>query len=271
MVLTDIHVHSTYSADGESSLGDMLAAAEAKGIKYLGMAEHFDYDYNAIGLKINGSPAFTDAEGYFAEGRKMQNSCKGLNLLLGCEMGYSPSAEVWRQYGEIAEKYSPDFIVNSVHTCAGHDCWFAEYFEGKDKFTAYKDYLLRVKESLSAPYDYDIVGHIGYVARNAPYENNLLRYEDFPQLFDDILREIIRRDKILEINSSSRSAGDYLPGEDVLARYYALGGRKVSFASDSHGPDTIIRKRGLVVEALKKTGFGCITVPDRGKHISAPF
>ena len=27
----------------------------------------------------------------------------------------------------------------------------------------------------------------------------------------------------------------------------------------------------IFVEALKKAGFDCITVPDRGKHISAPF
>ncbi len=272
MVLTDIHVHSTYSADGESSLGDMLAAAEAKGIKYLGMAEHFDYDYNAIGLKINGLPAFTDAEGYFAEGRKMQNSCKGLNLLLGCEMGYSPSAEVWRQYGEIAEKYSPDFIVNSVHTCAGHDCWFAEYFEGKDKFSAYKDYLLRVKESLSAPYNYDIVGHIGYVSRNAPYADPVLRYAEFSGIYDDILKEIIARGKILEVNSSVRTAGcPHLPDKDVLARYFELGGRKVSFSSDAHCTGNLLRGREEVVRSLVSVGFDCLTVPCRGREIKVPL
>lgn len=269
-MLTDVHTHSTYSYDGEAPLEAMLQKAAALGLAYYGVSEHFNYDV-LVDRALPDIPMINQEE-YFSGARALQAEYAGkLRVLVGGEFGFSPTPAAQRMYLETIEKYRPDFVVNSVHTLFGADVWYPEAFRGKTRDVMYRAYLERVRESLDAEYDYDIVGHIGYVARNAPYENNLLRYEDFPRLFDDILREIIRRDKILEINSSSRSAGDYLPGEDVLARYYALGGRKVSFASDSHGPDTIIRKRGLVVEALKKAGFDCITVPDRGKHISAPF
>ncbi len=272
MILTDIHVHSTYSADGESSLKDMFARGKELGLAYLGVSEHFDYDYNAIGLKINGQPAFTDAQAYFGEGRALQKEGGKLKLLLGCEFGYSPSEAVGREYGEIIKKYSPDFIVNSVHTCDGHDCWFADYFEGKDKRRAYEDYLIRVKDSLSAPYRYDIVGHIGYVSRNAPYPDAKLRYCDFAALFDDILSKIIERGKILEVNSSVRTAGSaHLPDCDVLERYFSLGGRKVSFASDAHSAANICRGREEVVRALANIGFEYITVPFRGEEVRVPI
>ena len=65
----------------------------------------------------------------------------------------------------------------AVHACDGNDCYFADYFRGKDKAYAYRSYLEAVRKSLDAPYGYDIVGHIGYVSRNAPYPDKTLRYE----------------------------------------------------------------------------------------------
>ena len=272
MILTDIHVHSEYSSDGESPLSEVLDEARGRGISYLGIAEHFDYDYNALGLRINGEPAFTDAESYFAEGRRLQRGSGNVKLLLGCEMGYSPSPEVARQYEEVINKYSPDFVVNSVHTCGNHDCWFQDYFAGKDKFTAYKEYLLRVKESLSAPYSYDIVGHIGYVSRNAPYPDPKLRYADFKELYDEIFKKIIELNKILEVNSSVRTAGcAHLPDGDALARYFELGGRKVSFSSDAHNKRNLCRGREEAVRTLRQTGFTYLTVPCRGEEIIVPL
>ena len=41
----DIHTHSTFSHDGQSSLEKMVKAAKEKGIKYYGISEHFDFDY----------------------------------------------------------------------------------------------------------------------------------------------------------------------------------------------------------------------------------
>ena len=56
---------------------------------------------------------------------------------------------------------------------------------------AYEDYLACVRASLDAPYPYDIVGHIGYVSRNAPYENKKLRYDDYVAQLNDILETVI--------------------------------------------------------------------------------
>ena len=227
MILTDVHTHSAFSADGVSPLAEMLARAEALGVKYYGVSEHFDYDYLADGVLCEGKAVpMTDAEAYFACARALQaERGHGTRLLVGGEFGYTPNTRAHAMYADVIRRYSPDFVVNSVHTVDGTDVWFGEYFAGKAKEPAYRGYLERVKESLDAPYRYDIVGHIGYVARNAPYPDRAMRYADYADLLDGILRGIVARDKILEVNSSGRGAGDFIPGTDVLARYFAQIGR----------------------------------------------
>lgn len=267
-MITDVHTHSTFSPDGVSPLADMLARAEALGVSYYGVSEHFDYDYLADGVLIDGKPAaVTDAAAYFACARKLQaGRGHGTRFLVGGEFGFTPNPRAHAMYAALIGNYHPDFIVNSVHTVDGVDVWYGEHFAGKTKREAYGSYLRRVRESLDAPYAYDIVGHIGYVARNAPYPDPVLRYDDFAALFDEILCRVVARDKILEVNSSGRGAGDFIPNADVLRRYFALGGRLVSYASDAHSTERICEKRETVVSALRAIGFTHITVPDCGKR-----
>lgn len=267
-MITDVHTHSTFSADGRSSLSQMLSRAHALNVAYYGVSEHFDYDYPADNVLAEGEEVpLVDAEAYFSAARELQRSYEGkMRVLVGCEFGFTPTQKALDMYLETVQRYQPDFIVNSVHTVDGADPWFAEYFDGKTRDKAYGRYLEKVLASLDAPYPYDVVGHIGYVGRNAPYPDPALRYEEFPRLIDDVLRTVIKKDKILEVNSSARKAGDFLPGEDILARYFALGGRKVSFASDAHGVEQICAGRERIVAALKSIGFSHISVPD-GKKI----
>lgn len=270
MLLTDIHNHSIFSADGVSPLEDMISDAKSKGLRYFGISEHFDYDYNALGLKINGQPPHTDADGYFKKAAELKQkyNCGNFTFLAGGEFGFCQSNWCFEEYARLIEKYSPDFVVNSVHTVDGRDCWYADYFEGKSKEGAYGAYLEAVLKSLSAPYHYDIVAHLGYCARNAKYADNKLRYEDFRGIIDEILNTVVQNGKILEVNSSSRSAGSsFLPDIDILARYFELGGRLISFGSDAHSTERICDKRDKVVAELLKIGFTHITVPTRTGYI----
>ena len=163
MILTDVHTHSTFSADGDSPLEEMVARARELGLGYFGVSEHFDYDYPPAGLVYaDGSPAGIDEEGYFARARALQKQYVSENfcMLVGCEFGYTDDPEAQRRYAGVIQKYSPDFIVNSVHTCDGADCWFGEYFGGKDKLYAYGRYLKRVLESLSKTAQNDLANLI---------------------------------------------------------------------------------------------------------------
>lgn len=271
MVLTDIHNHSKFSTDGISPLEDMVATAKGLGLRYFGISEHFDYDYIAAGLKIPGfEPPYTDAAAYFSTAKELKDRyCdNSFTFLAGVELGFSDDGHCQEEYARLIEKYSPDFIVNSVHTVDGVDAYVKSYFEGKTKERAYLDYLNAVRRSLDAPYNYDIVAHLGYCSRNATYADPKLRYAEFADIIDGILDTVVQKDKILEVNSSPRTAGsEFLPDTDILQRYFELGGRRISFASDAHSTKRICDKREIVVAALKKIGFKYITVPCRGGRI----
>lgn len=270
MIRTDIHTHTKFSADGRNSIEEMIAAAMQKGLAWYGISEHFNYDYDRLHLTIDGQEVPPiDERAYFTRARELQKQLRGkLHLLVGAEFGYDNANSTLQRYIETEQKYSPDFVVNSVHTCLGMDCYFPHYCVGKSKEYAYNAYLYRVLESLDAPYRYDIVAHIGYCSRNATYPDPKLRYEDYADVLDEILKRIIARGKILEVNSSAKTAGSpFIPDTDILERYFELGGRMVSFASDAHDTTRIADRRDIVVAALKKVGFTHLTIPDKGRYL----
>jgi histidinol-phosphatase (PHP family) len=191
-----------------------------------------------------------------------------VHILVGGEFGFTRNQRAVRYYRAVLERFAPDFVVNSVHTNGKFDYYESSAFDGKTKEENYADYLRLVRNSLDADYDYDIVGHITYPIRWAPYENREMPYTAFADQFDDILRTIIQKGKILEVNSSVKGLpSPCLPFQDVLKRYYALGGRKVSFASDAHAVNRLAENRAQVVALLRSIGFTFVTVPFRKREI----
>ncbi len=273
--LTDLHTHTTFSHDGENTPAEMLEAAQKAGIAFYGVSEHFDYDYDGSLLSEevynytrNGDPAE-----YFHTLRHLQEDYEGvMNVAVGAEFGYSDKKDVQAQYLETYEKYRPDFVINSVHSINGKDFAYADYekeaeFYGNKK-SIYGQYLRLIRGSLDAPYPYDIVAHIGYAARYVKFEDKTFYLEEFGEQIDDILLTIIKKDKILEVNSANKTLPNpTLPARHIVERYFELGGRKVSFGSDAHFAARIADKREEVVKMLKEIGFTYITVPFRGEHI----
>lgn len=266
--ITDVHAHSTHSHDGREELGSMLKTALQKGLLFFGVSEHIDYDVYTV-----KGDNYIDEEAYFHDGRHLQEDYAGcMNVLIGAEFGYTDDEKVQKMYQETYAKYHPDFVINSVHCVDGEDYYFGKVFydaNGKvrEKAEVYREYLGIIRRSLDAPYPYDIVGHIGYIARYVPYEDRRLTLEEFGEEIDDILKTIIAKDKILEVNSSTKGMGLSVTSEEILSRYYALGGRKVSFGADAHDSSRIAENRDAVMEMLKNIGFTYIIVPDRGEHI----
>ena len=275
-LLTDVHNHTKFSADGRSPIEDMLKTAYEKGIAYYGISEHFDYDYVVDGIPFygEGDADLTDAEAYFARARELQKEYEGkMHVLVGGEYGFTANPKAVPMYRALTEKYRPDFIVNSVHTEGTNDYYRrTPYYNAdgsvRDKKEVYGHYFDLAKKSAEAEYDYDILAHLTYCIRYAPYEEKLATVKEFSAEIDGVLKAVIARKKILEVNSSNRGgAGAFVPSGEIVARYYALGGRKISYASDAHEVKRVADKRDTVIAALKEIGFTYLTVPCRGEHI----
>ncbi|MCP4305836.1 MAG: DNA polymerase/3'-5' exonuclease PolX [bacterium] len=102
----DLHVHSTWSGDGRSTLDDMVAAAAARGLEYIAMTEH------AEDLRING----LSRDEVMAEREeliRLRTEHPQLTILHGSELNIGADGTV---------DYDPDFLMNfdwcvaSVHT-----------------------------------------------------------------------------------------------------------------------------------------------------------
>lgn len=268
-ILTDMHSHSSFSHDCKVPFADMLSRAQSLGLSFYGLSDHFDYDYDLVLTAIGEHPRTKEqTEEYFHYARHLQEDYEGvMNVAVGAEFGFGDSEKVAKTYQELYDKFRPDFVINSVHSGEGVD-FFRYDYTGTKKGEMYRKYLGLIRKSLDAPYPYDIVGHIGYIARYVPYEDKNFSLEEFGAELDDIFLTIIKKDKILEVNSKSKGLPQLsLPDEKLLRRYYELGGRAISFGSDAHLLEQIAYNRDEVVKMLKNIGFTHITIPFCGERI----
>ena len=272
-ILTDLHTHTAFSPDGMASIEEMLSVAHALGVGYFGITEHFDFDIIANGLPpYSGNPP-TPADAYFKRGRQLQKEYEGkMQVLIGGEFGYTDTPKAHQMYQDLVDTYCPDYIIQSVHNLPQGDYAFGHGYKDakgkiRDKQEVYEEYLGLVRRSLDVSYSYDILGHVSYCTRYAPYEDRRMRWQDFSASIDDILRTVIAKDKILEVNSANKNLPVLsLPDTDILERSFELGGRKISFGSDAHAPARIIANREKIVGVLRSIGYEYLTVPCRGEH-----
>lgn len=267
--ITDMHTHTAFSYDGKDPIEKMLAAAQEKGVAFYGISEHFDFDCDVRLLTEEEAREFCDcdAEEYFHRARHYQEDYEGvMNVFVGAEFGYSEDPKAAERYLEVYQKHKPDFIINSVHGDKGKDYAFTKFTDSKEK--TYKRYLQLVRQSLDVAYPYDVVGHIGYITRYVPFENQRITLEEFGEELDDIFKTIIQKGKILEVNTATKQLPNHtLPEWQLIKRYYELGGRKISFGSDAHFAERIADKREEVVDRLKQIGFEYVTVPCKGEYV----
>lgn len=250
--MIDLHTHTTFSHDGSGSYQEMVKFAHDNKLKVFGTSEHYDFDTTIYNFDIS----MPDIDKYYETFKKQKELYKDFELLFGIELGFDNSDIVKNKYIETVNKYPFDFIINSVHLVEGKECYFLDYFDNKNKKEAYEKYLKNILLSIDAPYDYQVIGHIGYVCRNAPYESPKLTLKEFGDIIDEILKSIISKNKTIELNTSTRTAGSLtLPNDEILKRYFELGGRNITFGSDAHSIERIAENFEKTKELVKSIGF----------------
>ena len=136
---------------------------------------------------------------------------------------------------------------------------------------AVRGHIAGFAETSFDPYDYDIVGHFGYVTRYAPYPDKSLMQPQFAERVDKILGRIIALGKTLEVNTHIRAPFPQLPEDAVLRRYFELGGRNITFSSDAHRLTDLGDKFEDTREKLAAMGFAHWTVYVRRKPVRIPL
>lgn len=249
----DYHMHSTVSFDAKDSGLAMAQAAAARGLKEICFTDHIDYTPEM--------DMVFSTDRYNAEYDQLE--VPGLLIRLGLEFGLTPDNP--EQLKKDLGRRRFDFVLGSIHLIDGVDVYFADYWEEKGYEKGLELYLERTLESVRVHEDYDVLGHLTYVskARGIP-DHSLIRYEDHKSIMDEILLELVKHEKGLELNTSGIDrCGGPLPTLDYFRRFHELGGKIVTVGSDAHDVGRAGQYTHEMVAELKKIfGYVC-TFEDR--------
>ncbi|SHK84916.1 histidinol-phosphatase (PHP family) [Selenomonas ruminantium] len=223
-MLFDSHTHTEFSADSEMKAEEALARAEQLGIGLV-FTEHLDADY----VSKDGKAFTFDPQAYWqAYGR-----LRGDRLHLGVEIGMRECTRSFSE--EFASQVDFDMIICSQHLVDDIDIYYPDYYTGKGKQEAYQRYFVQMAMNLKTHSFADVLGHIDYICRYAPYENSHISYREFADEIDEVLKNAITTDTVLELNTrrlGDKEAVAYL--KPIYQRYQELGGRFVTLGSDAH-------------------------------------
>lgn len=255
-MLWDTHMHCHFSGDSDTAPEDMIKASIEKGLNGICFTDHLDYDY-----KEHPGMFDLDVDSYYKEIISLQDKFKSvLPINFGIEMGLQP--HVVEKNNKITKNYPFDFVIGSSHVVHGIDPYYPNYYEGKTEDEAYLEYFESILENIATDADYDVYGHLDYVVRYGPNKNKYYSYEKYADIIDEILRQLIRHGKGIEINTAGFKYGLNHPNptEEILHRYKELGGEIITIGADGHKPEHIAFDFDKVPDILKNAGFKYYTV-----------
>ncbi|MBR6267692.1 MAG: histidinol-phosphatase HisJ family protein [Selenomonadaceae bacterium] len=256
-MIFDNHMHTEFSFDSEMKVKDAIAKADKLGMGIV-FTEHFDYDYP-------GEEDFTFPPEAYMEA---YSPFRCDHLRLGVEIGMTKeSREVNKQF---INKAPFDLVIGSIHLLNGRDIYFPDFYRNRSKEDVYRTYFTAMAEE-AAVQDIDVLGHIDYMARYAPYAEPKLDYKCFKEEIDEVLRIILDRGIIIELNS--RRLGDRQALEEltpIYSRYREMGGKYVTIGSDAHTADAIGANFNTALDFIETVGLRQVTFCERKLQIVAP-
>lgn len=247
----DYHMHTRVSFDSEADALEMALAARDRGLKEICFTDHMDYSPSRrqedIGFDLADYNRTYDGL-----------SVPGLKIRNGVEIGLTTWNQ--REMDDLLSRRHFDFVLGSIHFAQDVDPYEKRYWEGrsvKESFTVYFEEMLncvRVQDN------YDVLGHLTYACK-CPHNptKEVIRFEDFHEITDEIMRVIIAKGKGMEVNTSGVDAvGVLLPSADYLRRFKELGGEIVTMGSDAHNVARVGQYADLAMATLKEIfGYVC--------------
>ncbi len=252
----DFHMHSTVSFDGKGTAREMAEAAARAGLKEICFTDHMEYILNSP-----QQPWTYDIETYAEAYDDL--IVPEVKIRKGIEFGLKPynRDDLLRDLG----KRHYDFVIGSVHCVNEQDVYFSEFWEGKSMEEAYRLFLEETLACVRAHEDFDVLGHLTFICKSPenPTGKPLL-YSDHTDIIDEILKELARKGRGMEVNTSGKDVcGVFLPTVDFFRRFKELGGEIVTVGSDAHDPRRVGQYSKEAYEMLSGVFGHVCTFEDR--------
>mgnify|MGYP000518937875 CR=1 FL=1 len=244
--LSDTHVHTHYSpdADQDATFSAYIKQAKKLGLKQIVFTDHVDFD--AAHPLFKDTINFDEYTKDFIESTKDETD---IDVQLGVEIGYQRHVKV--DIIEFLKKYPFQHVIMSIHYIEKKDLYTKEYFLNKTKEEAFSIYFEKVLEAIKTIDDFTVIGHLDYIPRYSDFGD--YDYQVYKDVIDEILLELIKKNKGIEINTSGYNYEKrQYPKKEVIERFIELGGRKMTLGSDAHKVSDLKRYYEQLKQTLKK-------------------
>jgi histidinol-phosphatase (PHP family) len=257
--LVDLHVHSTCSCDGASSIAEYTRQAAALGVVEVGFCEHLDLDQRDRAWN------YLNPARYAQEFAITQASSDGVYLRRGIEVTYQAGLE--EELRTWLAGHSWDYVVTSVHLVDYPDGWtlvtepsaLSSYFATHSQRQAYLPYFEEVCRAARSGLG-DVLGHLDVVKRYGVGQYGPFEPAAFEEEIRAVLCAAIDGGVGLEINTSGlrQSPGEPYPALAVLRWYHELGGEVLTVGSDAHQASDLGAGIAEALAMAREAGFRAI-------------
>ncbi len=247
-MIADYHIHSEFSDDSREPMENQIERGIEIHLDEMCFTDHVDYGikrdqddprgivYRQVDDAGNAEPmSNVNYPLYFDKIHHMQKKyADRITIKAGLEFGIQ--SITIQDFEKLYDRYNKDldFILLSMHQVNNQEFWNGEYFKGrtqKEYNDSYYEEIYKVQKSFK---HYSVLAHLDLLTRYDPA--GPYPFEKEEDKIAEILKQAIRDDKGIEINTSSWHYGlrDTQPSRKILKLYKDLGGKIFTFGSDAH-------------------------------------
>lgn len=277
----DYHLHTYYSDDSDYPMEQLVRDAIQLGLSELCFTDHVDYgvkkDWDNPLIPYRPKKKTTDRimqnvnyPAYHEEIKRLKQLYKGrITLREGMEFGIQ--THTIPQFQKLYSSYPFDFIIMSCHQVDDKEFWTQEFQAGKSQKEYNQSYYEEILHVIQNYKDYSVLGHLDMISR---YDlAGVYPFEKIKEIVAEILKQAIRDDKGIEVNTSCYRYGlnDLTPSRKILKLYQDLGGKILTIGSDTHNPEHLAARIKDTQLKLKEMGFSEICTFENMQPIFHPI
>ena len=255
-IIADYHMHSDHSADSEAPMEEMVQSSIDKDLKEICFTEHHDLDYPEY-PDVTRDTFTLDIPSYKKELFSLREKYKDrIVIRFGIEVGMQ--AHLSKRNLADVQSEAFDFVIASQHLVGRRDPFYPGFWEPDTVENIFLQFFDETYGNMTDFHDFDVLGHLDYIARYVPEGDTTYSYERFSEKIDRILLWLIENGKGLDVNSKVLSLDEKLPPNphpDVLRRFKELGGSIITFGSDAHSPAKVAGHFEKLAQIARDCGF----------------
>ncbi len=265
--MIDYHLHTARCCHATGNPEEYLAAAEQKGLREIGFADHFPLGLLGHTPRVQVTMNPDEIEDYIKQVEDLKRSSPVVKVKLGIEIDYLPGTE--KKLADLLGSYSFDYIIGSIHFIGDWDFThpvYADDYKERDIKGLYRSYFRLVRDACQCGL-FDIIGHID-VVKKFGYRPS----ENLEPYWLETARLLKETGTCLELNTAGRDApvGEFYPDRRLIEACFSEN-VPVTMGSDAHGPEQVGRHFIEARTLLKDIGYNSLAAFEGRTQSAVPL